>query len=191
MFREVERGQRVFCALMAWSINALSNVEVNGVLAQDRVLSVSGNAYSELGTTPLLGRLLTPEDSNLSAGSNTQVAVLGYEFWERRLVGPPDIVGKQISIEGHPFTIIGVTRKWFTGLTTGEPPEITVPLPAIPLIMSGGFDVESRSILRLYPMRHYRASSRPAAIFLARCTSRFRFDASARPTPANLPFHES
>jgi predicted permease len=152
MFREVERGQRVFSALMAWSTNALSNVEVNGVLAQDRVLSVSGNAYSELGTTPLLGRLLTPEDSNLSAGSNTQVAVLGYEFWQRRLAGAPDIVGKQIRIEGHPFTIIGVTRKWFTGLTTGEPPEITVPLPAIPLIMSGGFDVESRSILWLYPI---------------------------------------
>jgi predicted permease len=152
MFREVERSQRVFTSLMAWSTNAFSNVEVNGVLAQDRVLSVSGNAYSELGTTPLLGRLLTPEDSNLSAGSNTQVAVLGYEFWQRRLAGAPDIVGKQIRIEGHPFTIIGVTRKWFTGLTTGEPPEITVPLPAIPLIMSGGFDVESRSILWLYPI---------------------------------------
>jgi hypothetical protein len=77
MFREVERGQRVFSELMAWSTNALSNVEVNGVLAQDRVLAVSGNAYSELGTTPLFGRLLTPDDSNLSAGANPQVAVIG------------------------------------------------------------------------------------------------------------------
>jgi predicted permease len=152
MFREVERGQRVFSALMAWSTNAFSNVEVNGVLAQDRVLAVSCNAYSELGTTPLFGRLLTPDDSNLSAGANPEVAVIGYEFWQRRLGGAPDIVGKQIRIEGHPFTIVGVTRKWFTGLTTGEPPEITVPLPAMPLITSDGFDVESRSILWLYPI---------------------------------------
>ena len=152
MFREVERGQRVFSALMAWSTNGLSNVEVNGVLAQDRVLAVTGNAYSELGTTPLLGRLLTPDDSKLGAGTDSHVAVLGYEFWQSRFGGAPDVVGMQIRIEGHPFTIIGVTRKWFTGLTTGEPPEITVPLPAMSLITSGGFDLESRAILWLYPI---------------------------------------
>jgi predicted permease len=152
MFREVERGQRVFSSLMAWSTNALTNVEVNGVLAQDRVLAVSGNAYSELGTTPLLGRLFTPDDSNLTAGANPQVAVIGYEFWRRRLGGASDTVGKQIRIEGHPFTVVGVTRKWFTGLTTGEPPEITVPLPAISLISTDGFDMGSRSILWLYPI---------------------------------------
>lgn len=152
MFREVERGQRVFSSLMAWSTNALSNVEVDGILAQHRVLAVSGNAYSELGTTPLLGRLLTPEDSNLSAGANLQVAVIGYEFWQRQFGGASDVVGRQIRIEGRPFTIVGVTRKWFTGLTTGEPPEITVPLPAMSLITSGGFDVDSRSFLWLYPI---------------------------------------
>ena len=152
MFREVERGQRVFSRLMAWSTNALYNVEVNGMLAQDRVLAVSGNAYSVLGTTPLLGRLLTPDDANLGTGANSQVAVIGYEFWQRQFGAAPDVVGKQIRIEGRPFTIVGVTRKWFTGLSTGEPPEITVPLSAMSLITSGGFDVESRSILWLYPI---------------------------------------
>jgi predicted permease len=152
MFREVERGQRVFSSLMAWSINDLSNVEISGVLAQHRVLAVSGNAYSELGTTPLIGRLFTPADTDLSNGTNMQVAVIGYEFWQRRLGGVLDVVGKQIRIEGHPFTIIGVTRKWFTGLTTGEPPEITVPISAVSLISTGDFDLASRSILWLYPI---------------------------------------
>src|SRR5208282_5539883 len=152
MFREVERGQRVFSSLMAWSTNALSNVEINGILAQHRVLAVSGNAYSELGTTPLLGRLLTPADADLRNGANVQVAVIGYEFWQRQFGAAPNVVGNQIRIEGHPFTIIGVTRKWFTGLTTGEPPEITVPIPAISLISTGGFDLASRSILWLYPI---------------------------------------
>lgn len=152
MFREVARGQRVFSSFMAWSTNDLSNVEIDGVLAQHRVLAVSGNAYTELGTTPLLGRLLTPEDENLSNGANVEVAVIGYEFWQRQFGGAPDAVGKQIRIEGHPFSIVGVTRKWFTGLTTGEPPEITVPIPAISLISGGGFDLESRSILWLYPI---------------------------------------
>jgi predicted permease len=152
MFREIERGQQVFSSLMAWSTNDLSNVEINGVLAQHRVLAVSGNAYSELGATPLIGRLLTPADADFTNGANIQVAVIGYEFWQRQFGGATDVVGKQIRIEGHPFSIIGVTRKWFTGLTTGEPPEITVPIPAISLISTDGFDLSRRSILWLYPI---------------------------------------
>jgi len=152
MFREVERGQRVFSGMIGWGGEWTPNVEVNGVLTQDRVLAVTGNCYSELGASPFLGRLLTSEDENLSAGANSQVAVIGYEFWRHRFGGALDVVGKQIRIEGHPFTIIGITRKWFTGMTTGEPPDITVPLTAMPLIQSGEFDIGSRSILWLNPI---------------------------------------
>src|SRR6266481_1948304 len=152
MFREVERGQRVFSGMIGWGGEWTPNVEVNGVLTQDRVLAVTGNCYSELGASPFFGRLLTSEDENLSAGANSQVAVIGYEFWRRRFGGALDVVGKQIRIEGHPFTIIGITRKWFTGMTTGEPPDITVPLTAMPLIQSGEFDIGSRSILWLNPI---------------------------------------
>jgi predicted permease len=158
MFREVERGQRVFSGMIGWGGNWTPNVEVNGVLSLDRVLSVTGNCYSELGAFPLLGRLLTPEDENLSGGANSQVAVIGYEFWQRRFGGAPNVVGKQIRIEGHPFTIIGVTRKWFTGLTTGEPPDITVPLTATPLIQTGEFDLDSRSLLWLHPIGRLKDS---------------------------------
>ena len=152
MFREVERGQRVFSGMIGWGGNWMPNVEVNGVLSTDRVLSVTSNCYSELGAFPLLGRLLTSEDENLSGGANSQVAVIGYEFWQRRFGAAPDVVGKQIRIEGHPFAVIGVTRKWFTGLTTGEPPDITIPLTALPLIQSREFDLESRSLLWLHPI---------------------------------------
>jgi hypothetical protein len=51
-------------------------------------------------------------------------------------------VGKQIRVEGHPFTILGVTRKGFTGLTRGEPPEITLPISAAPLIQDGASSLE-------------------------------------------------
>jgi len=134
MFREIERGQRVFSDLMAWSAGRQSNVELNSTLSQAAVLSVSGNYYSGLGANPLLGRLIGPEDADPQGASTSQVAVLGYEFWRRRFGADGGIIGKQIRIEGHPFTIIGVTRKWFTGMTPGEPPEITIPITAQPLI---------------------------------------------------------
>jgi predicted permease len=148
MFREIERGQRVFTGVFGWGNSKPTNVEVNGVLELNRVATVTGKAYSELGAIPLLGRLLTPDDCDPASATNAQVAVLGYEFWQRRFGGALDIVGAQIRVEGHPFTIVGVTRKWFTGLSTGEPPEVTLPVTAEPLItdMPG---LDSRSILWL------------------------------------------
>ena len=150
MFREVERNQRVFSGLVGWGAAGMMNVEVNGALAQNHVVTATGNCYSELGVTPLLGRLLTPADSNPSSGTTSQVAVLGYEFWRSRFGGTLDVVGKQIRVEGHPFTIIGVTRKWFAGMTTGEPPDITIPVTAYPQLTDGNnFTLDSRSILWL------------------------------------------
>jgi len=148
MFREVERGQRVFTGLFGWGNSSGTNVEVRGVLELNRVVTVTGKAYAELGATPLLGRLLTPDDCDSARGTNAQVAVIGYEFWQRRFGGALDVVGTQIRIEGHPFTIVGITRKWFTGLSTGEPPEVTLPVTAEPLI-SNIPNIDSRSILWL------------------------------------------
>ena len=149
MYRELERQQRVFSAVIGWSSGFdLARVEVNGALSQNEVFAVSGNYHSELGATPLLGRLLTPEDADPRSGSTLRVAVLGYEFWQRRFAGAPDAIGKQIRIEGTPFTIIGVTRKWFTGLSTGEPPEITIPITAQPLVDPLAFKrIDDRSLL--------------------------------------------
>lgn len=147
MFRELDRGQRVFSAFIGWSGPWLSNVEVNGVLAQSRVCSATANYYSELGVTPLLGRLLTSGDVNLHAGATSQVAVVGYDFWQQRLGGVRDVIGKQLRIEGRPFTIVGVTRKWFTGLTPGEPPDVTIPITAIPIVISGVGSLDNRSSL--------------------------------------------
>jgi predicted permease len=128
MFREIERGQRVFSGLIGWTFGQMADVEINGVLSQAGVRSVTGNYYSELGATPLLGRLIAPDDVKLGGAGTSQVAVLGYEFWRRRFGGASDVVGKQIGIEAQSYTIIGVSRKWFTGMTPGQAPDLTIPM---------------------------------------------------------------
>ena len=128
MFREIARGQRVFSGLIGWSFGWMTNVEINGVLSQADVRSVTGNYYSELGATPLLGRLITPDDVKLGQPGTSPVAVLSYGFWQRRFGGASDVIGKGIGIEGQPFTIIGVSRKWFSGMTTGVAPDVTIPM---------------------------------------------------------------
>ena len=149
MLRELDRGQRVFCGLIGWAESTRPNVEVGGVFARSNVFAVTGNYYSQLGVVPLFGRLLTSEDVNPHGGSTSQVAVIGYEFWRRRFGGAPDVIGRQVRIEGQPFTIVGVTRKWFTGLTPGEPPDVTVPITTYPSLYNfgGTFTLEDRSSL--------------------------------------------
>ncbi len=128
MFRELDRGQRVLSGLIGWSFGQMTNVEIGGVLSQAEVRSVTGNYYAVLGATPLLGRLIAPEDMSLGRAGTSPVAVLSYEFWQRRFGGASDVAGKVMAIEGQPYTIIGVTRKWFTGMATGEPADVTIPM---------------------------------------------------------------
>src|SRR5450432_1188352 len=148
MFRDLERSQRVFTGLigvdLGYQLHAgkMLNVEINGVFSQNHLLWVTENFYSELGVAPYLGRLFVPGNADPGNVSASDGAVISYEFWQRRLGGVPDVVGKQIRVEGHPFTIIGVTAKWFTGLTRGEPPEITLPITAAPLIEDGTFSLD-------------------------------------------------
>ena len=132
MFQELQRGQKVFSGMLAWSGSEPADVEVNGKLGRDDVLYVSGEFYSELGQRPLLGRLIEPADANPSAPIS-QVAVIGYGFWRSRFGSDRTAVGRQILLEGRPFTIIGVTQEGFAGLDTGTPPEITVPITAFGL----------------------------------------------------------
>jgi len=120
MFRELDRGQRVFSGVIGWSEYVIPNVEVGGVFAPSNILKATSNFYSELGVVPLLGRLLTSEDVDPHAGSTSQVAVIGYEFWQRRFGGAPGVLGKQVRIEGQPFTIRWRHSKVVYRLDTGR-----------------------------------------------------------------------
>jgi predicted permease len=142
-YAELERQRRVFSGICAWSGGADYNIEANGSVSVSPVHSVTGNYYSLLGVSPLLGRLVAPSDTQGTQIS--QVAVIGYEFWKQRFGGDPAIINKDIRIDGKLFTIIGVTRQWFTGMIVGAPPEITIPAGAGQLN-----DLENRSLLWLF-----------------------------------------
>ena len=84
---------------------------------------VSGNFFSGLGVRLARGRAFTPEDET----HHTQVAVLSYEYWTRRFVRNPSVIGQMFYIKGVPFTIIGVAPREFAGVGQGEPTDIWVP----------------------------------------------------------------
>jgi len=72
---------------------------------------VSTNFFQIMGIKPALGSFFSPSQGNI-AGSDP-VLVLGYSFWKTHLVGDPNIVGRKVTVNGHPVTIIGVTPPGF------------------------------------------------------------------------------
>jgi predicted permease len=130
VFQLLQENQRVFSSLFGWTARLNYTVEVDGAVFAGSVRGVTGNYYGTLGATPLIGRFIGLADASGIPG--TPVAVLGYEFWSSRFGRDPSAIGKVIRIEGAPFTIIGVSRRWFAGMTPGTAPEITVPLTAGP-----------------------------------------------------------
>jgi predicted permease len=86
---------------------------------------VSGNLFELLGVQPALGRLVTRED-DLVPGQHP-VVVITDAIW-RRQFGRASIIGRRVSLDGVPFTIIGVTPPSFTGLDVGQSPDVYVPM---------------------------------------------------------------
>jgi len=141
MFQEFSRTQKVFASAFAWSGDGVVNVEIDGVLSRVDEFAVTGNFHSDLGAVPEMGRLISPEDVKLDTAAPSQVVVLAYGFWQRHYGGSRDVIGKTLKIENLPFTIIGVTREQYRGVSADAPPEITIPLTAEPLIY-GSSDVK-------------------------------------------------
>jgi predicted permease len=73
---------------------------------------VSGNFFRTLGVQPWLGRLMTDADDQEGAPS---VAVMSYHIWREKYGSDPSVVGAGYQINGHPFTVIGVTAPGFYG----------------------------------------------------------------------------
>ena len=93
---------------------------------------ISGNAFPALGVRPVLGRALTTDDDT---PGKPPVAVISEALWSERFGRVQSVLGKVISLNGVPVTIVGVSPANFTGLQMGAPARIYVPLTTQPLLV--------------------------------------------------------
>ena len=87
---------------------------------------VSPSYFSVLGVMPVLGRPLPARDDAVLGDS--PVAVVSHAYWQRRFSSAGDVVGRALTINGSPFTIVGVGPQDFSGTWLEEPVDIWVPL---------------------------------------------------------------
>jgi predicted permease len=90
---------------------------------------VSSNYFQLLGLTPQLGRFFAPGANEHAYGMHDEV-VLSDRQWRVRFNANPSIVGQTITINRHPFTVIGVAPRDFAGIYGGIGELLWVPLSA-------------------------------------------------------------
>jgi predicted permease len=87
---------------------------------------VSGNYFDVLGVRPALGRSFVADEDR--AGAPARVAVVSQGFWRRHLGGDPSAVGRDIRLNGAPYSVIGVAPPAFTGPELGRVADVWVPM---------------------------------------------------------------
>ena len=115
----------VFSDLLTYSDITLSaRVEDQTDLISGSI--VSGNFFELLGVRAALGRTFAPEEDKTP---NTHpVAVISHNLWQQRFGGDQNIIGRQLALNGHAFTVIGVAPLGFNGPDVLENNDIYVPV---------------------------------------------------------------
>jgi predicted permease len=117
--------QELLAGVCTFASNPRVNVALNGQPEIASAQRVSGGFFAVMGVNALLGRTIKEEDDKVPGAH--PVVVISHHYWRRRFASDPAIVGKSISVNGHPFTIIGVTPPEFFGAIVGEAPDFWVP----------------------------------------------------------------
>jgi predicted permease len=98
-----------------------------------RTMYVTGNYFKTLGVGTFAGRVFTAQDDTPAA---PPVVMLAYHAWQALYGGDTSIVGSTLVIEGHAFTIAGITPPGFFGeALRADPPDLWLPLQHEPLIV--------------------------------------------------------
>lgn len=124
-YAEMRDRQQVFDGFIAWggigaSLNSNDQTDqVGGAI-------VTGNFFEVLGVRAALGRTISPQD-DLTPGAHP-VTMISHGLWQRRFGGDPNIVGKQLLLNGNTFTVIGVTFPEFGGPQRGVTRDLYVPM---------------------------------------------------------------
>jgi macrolide transport system ATP-binding/permease protein len=87
---------------------------------------VTGNYFDVLGVSAARGRAFTPEEDRAPLAH--PVAVISHGCWQRRFGGDPGVVGREITLNGHPFKVVGVAPEGFVGTEVVYTPEVWVPM---------------------------------------------------------------
>lgn len=134
-FEQLRDHASGFSALMASASNfdTWSGRYGNGEWEQIKGRVVSGAYFQVLGVRPIVGRVFSEADDH----SDAPYAVLSNSYWQRRFGGRPEVLGQTVTIRTTSLTIIGVAPPGFFGETSGQQPDLWIPIRMQPALRPG------------------------------------------------------
>jgi predicted permease len=125
IFDDIRAHNRALSSVLAFSDGGRLNVGVGGQAGLAQGQLVSGDFFSTLGVPAVFGRTITPTDDTVGA---SPAAVISYSYWVNRFGHDPLAVGKAITVNGVPFTLVGVAAPEFFGVEPGTSIDLWIPL---------------------------------------------------------------
>ena len=126
------------------------NLMVDGSAEATSGQLVSGSYYRGMGVDAWRGRVLTELDDKAGA---PPAAVITWRYWQRRFGGEASAIGKTVTINNVPFTIVGVTPPAFAGaLAMVESADVSIPISTDPLVHPQNGEVGKTSLYWLRMM---------------------------------------
>jgi putative ABC transport system permease protein len=137
LWEQFRDQQDIFSSVFAWSSEHF-DLARGGAVHYAAGVFTSGSYFPTLGIRPALGRLFTPADDQRGCASR---AVLSYGFWQEHYGGAQNALGSIISLNNHPFEIVGVSAPGFHGMEVGSRFDV-----AIPICASDVFDAKEKRL---------------------------------------------
>lgn len=125
MFRDLEAQQAVFTGIAAYN-NLDASLSYEGGAFNAPAVVVSGSYFQVLNLQAVVGRLIGPQDE--PRVDESPVVVLSHALWQSRFGGDPDVVGRTLTVNAQPLTVVGVAPESFAGTELGVRAQIFVPV---------------------------------------------------------------
>jgi predicted permease len=139
LYRDVRARNTVFSDMYANGQAGGLDVQIGGsgdasgaLLEHPHARFVTGNFFSVLGVSAYAGRTFTAREDR--APGEDPVAVITYDYWQRRFAGSSAAIGSVMRVNDVPVTIIGVTPPGFAGDIVGQPLDFWLPMMTVPAI---------------------------------------------------------
>ncbi len=141
MYRDFTQHNSVFSGMFCRFLDHMS-MSMDGHTERVQGELVSGTYFPVLGVGTAIGRTFTPDDDRVPGGH--PVAMLSYAYWQTRFAGDRSVLGKNIALNAHNYTIVGVAQPGFDGIELGEKTQVFVPLMMQPAVIPDFKPLENR-----------------------------------------------
>jgi predicted permease len=134
-YRDVRDRSQSFDGMAAWTDETFTLLAPDAPARQVQGELASAGYFELLGATPVAGRVFTKREDE-ERGAHP-VAIVSYPFWQREFGGASSAVGRTITLNDRPFTVIGVLPQGFKGLD--DDTDVWIPMGMFALSEPGRF----------------------------------------------------